>query len=123
MKRSALSRTKLLSQQRNPVTPPIANAMELALALMSLTDEERLEIPDSATALSRRFTDEQISEAFSQLRLQNFVLHDFRLSADFKALSQVKIYALTKHKSNVLLLFLFSWQKISAMLLHACSLL
>lgn len=65
--------------------------MELALALMNLSDDERADIPDSAVALSRRFTNDELSQAFSQLRLQNFVLHDLRLSSDYRALGQVMI--------------------------------
>ena len=71
--------------------------MELAVVLMSLTEEERDALPGSATALSRRFSDDQISNAFSQLRLHNFVYHDFVLSQDFRALSQVRLQFMAIH--------------------------
>ena len=84
-----MARSKLLASERGAMTPPVAAAVELAVVLMGLSEEERAALPGSATALSRRFTTQQISDAFSHLRLQNFVYHDFNLSQDFKTLRQV----------------------------------
>ena len=77
-------------------TPPVAAAVELIKSLLSMSaDASKPPLADSATALIRRFTADQISAAFAHLRRRNFVYHGssklrFCLTQDFAASLQVR---------------------------------
>ena len=71
--RDAQSKRKLLSQKQLPVTPPIAVAAELIVSLLALSASG--ELPDSQSALMRRFPNGVIAEGFAHLRLLDYVLH------------------------------------------------
>ena len=92
----AQARSRLLETPEERPTPPVAAAVELIKSLLSMSaDPAKPPLADSATALIRRFTADQISAAFAHLRRRNFVYHGsskrrFCLTQDFQASLQVR---------------------------------